>query len=104
MTLTVEVPASESDGPQIFEVPDFFDVIDDDIDEIEQSFAIVAEIGDDVPEYMRCFQTQVGDTDCSGRFGATEIRINDNDRTSIYTLYITHSESLCVGMAWTRHT
>ena len=43
--------------------------IDDDIDEIEQSFALVA----------ACFQRQVGDTNCYGRTGATEIRIMDND-------------------------
>ena len=52
---------------------------DDDIDEIEQSFALVAEIGDDVPDSFACFQGQVGDTECSGRTGVTEIRIMDND-------------------------
>ena len=53
--------------------------IDDDIDEIEQTFALVAEIGDDVPDRFACFQRQVGDTNCYGRTGATEIRIMDND-------------------------
>ena len=52
---------------------------DDDIDEIEQSFALVAEIGDDVPDSFACFQGQVGDRACLGRTGATEIRIMDND-------------------------
>ena len=52
---------------------------DDDIDEIEQSFALVAEIGDDVPDSFACFQGQVGDTECLGRTGATEIKIMDND-------------------------
>ena len=51
---------------------------------------MTAEIGDDVPSncYVAgvglsdcsCFQTQVGETECFGRSGATEIRITDNDR------------------------
>ena len=53
--------------------------IDDDVHEIEQSFALVAEIGDDVPDRLACFQRQVGDTECFNRTGATEIRIMDND-------------------------
>ena len=52
---------------------------DDDIDEFEQSFVLVAEIGDDVPDSFACFQRQVGETDCFNRTGATEIRIMDND-------------------------
>ena len=52
---------------------------DDDIDEFEQSFALVAEIGDDVPDSFACFQRYVGETDCLNRTGATEIRIMDND-------------------------
>ena len=52
---------------------------DDDIDEIEQSFALVAEIGGDVPDSFACFQRHVGDTECLGRTGATEIKIMDND-------------------------
>ena len=54
--------------------------INDDIHEIEQSFALVAEIGDDVLDRFACFQRQVGDTECFGRSGATIIRITDNDR------------------------
>ncbi|CAI8022403.1 hypothetical protein GBAR_LOCUS13163 [Geodia barretti] len=45
----------------------------------EQSFAIVAEIGPDVPENISCFQIGVGSDVCFGRRGATEIRITDND-------------------------
>ena len=58
-------------------------VIDDDVNEIEQSFALVAEIGDDVPDRFACFQRQVGNTECFGRTGATEIKIVDNDGMSI---------------------
>ena len=54
-------------------------VIDDDVNEIEQSFALVAVLGDDVPDNFACFQRQVGDTECFGRTGATEIKIVDND-------------------------
>ena len=48
-------------------------------DDIEQSFALVAEIGDDVPDSFACFQRHVGETDCFNRTGATKIRIMDND-------------------------
>ena len=70
-------------------MPEFFVINDDNINEVEQSFAVVAKIGDDVPDdcYVKsvgltecsCFQTQIGDTECFGRSGATEIRITDND-------------------------
>ena len=53
--------------------------IDDDVHEIEQSFALIAAIGDDVPDRFACFQRQVGDTECFNRTGATEIRMMDND-------------------------
>ena len=62
----------------------FFDIIDDNIDEDEQSFAIVAEIGPDVPDGVSCFQTALGETDCFGRRGATQIRILDNDRKTLF--------------------
>ena len=55
-------------------------IVDDNIDEDEQSFAIIAEIESDVPDAVACFQIEEGQTDCFGRRGATEIRITDNDR------------------------
>ena len=85
-SLTVRVPAATNDGVQEFELPNFFNVVDDDIDEVEQSFAIVAELGPDVTEVpfnFSCFQLQAGETECFGRRGATEIRITDNDRKQI---------------------
>ena len=75
--ITVEVPAN---GGGLFTLSEFFTIVDDDVDEDEQSFAIVAEIGPDVPESISCFQLYVGTTNCFGRRGATEIRITDNDR------------------------
>ena len=50
------------------------------MNEVEQSFVLIARLGDDVPDRFACFQRQVGDTGCFGRIGATEIKIVDNDR------------------------
>lgn len=78
VSFTITIPASE-DSATTFVVPEMFDVIDDNINEIDQSFALVGQLGSDVPERFACFQEQVGDTECFGRTGATEIRIADND-------------------------
>ena len=76
-TITIEVPAYANG---VYEIPsNVFSVIDDDINEIEQSFAVIAEIGTDVPDDIACFQTQAKDTNCYGQSGATEIIIRDND-------------------------
>ena len=72
---TVTVPANSTQ----FEIPQFFTIVDDDIDEDVQSFAVIAEIGPDVPDGVSCFQPNPGAVPCFGRKGATEIRINDND-------------------------
>ena len=85
-SITVEVPANS----QTFRVPEFFTIVDDDINEDEQSFAIVAEIGPDVPENISCFQTGIWETECHGRRGATEIRITDNDR-ELLTYVVMHN-------------
>ena len=89
--VTIEVPAGANDGyARVFSMPNFFpflfQVIDDDIDEYEQSFAIVAELGPDVSDRIACFQLQAGDSGCFGRRGATEIRITDNDRKYFFIL------------------
>ncbi|CAI8051658.1 hypothetical protein GBAR_LOCUS28288, partial [Geodia barretti] len=76
--VTVTVPANT----ERFPIPEFFTVTDDDIDEDEQSFAIVAGIGPEVPDGVVCFQT-ARERECLGREGATEIRIDDNDRMRI---------------------
>ena len=54
-------------------------VVDDDVDEDWESFALVAEIGHDVPNGVSCFQTVEGTPYPCGRQGATEIRIVDDD-------------------------
>ena len=74
-TVTITVPENRT----TFRLPQFFSVLHDDINENEQNFAIVAEIGVDVPDSFTCFQTPV-EADCFGRSGATTIRIEDNDR------------------------
>ena len=65
-------------------MPLFFKVFDDNTDEDEKSFAVVAEIGQDVPENISCFLAGAGETECFGRHGVTEISIIDNDRKSLY--------------------
>ena len=72
--VTVTIPAHSS----TFAVSTFFTINDDNIDEDEQSFAVVAEILD-VPENISCFQTAPGTIPCFGTRGASEIRITDND-------------------------
>ena len=54
---------------------------DDEITEIDQSFALVGEVGDDVPNGFACFQRRTGDPLCFGRTGGTTIKIEDNDST-----------------------
>lgn len=78
--ISVEVPAHSNS----FVLPQFFSVIDDDINENDQYFAIVAEIGLDVPTNTCCFQKYWGDSYCYGRRGATKIRIPGNDRMLIF--------------------
>ena len=66
-------------------MPQLFNVTDDNIDEVVQSFVLVAEIGADVPEDYTCFQREGSETGCNAnmesyaRFGATKISINDDD-------------------------
>ena len=83
MAKTFRVPGNINE----YIIPNFFTVTDDDINEIDQSFALVAELGPDVPDDLACFQIIAGTPDClgSGRLGATEIRITDNDGRLYYT-------------------
>ena len=74
--LVITVPANR----RSYTIEQFFNIIDDNIDEDEQRFAIVAEIGPDVPDGVSCFHTALGESECRGRRGVTEIRITDNDR------------------------
>ena len=69
--ITVTVPPDSTQ----FEIPQFFTIVDDDIDEPEQSFAIIAELVPDVLNYVSY-----------GRSGSILIRIVDNDRKFVYKL------------------
>ena len=75
-TITVTVPASSG----TYQLPQFFSVVDDSSNELDQLFAVVAEVGPDVPEGTSCFKVNEYDTSCFGRRGATRIIIKDNDR------------------------
>ena len=74
-TINITIPANRMS----FEIPKFFTIDDDDINEFQQTFAIIANIID-VPENISCFQRAEGEILCHGRRGATAIRIIDNDR------------------------
>ena len=86
----VTVSATEDSATSTFTIPKLFQVVDDNVNEIEQSFVLVAQLGPDVPDEFACFQTQVGVTECLGRKGATEIKIVDNDRTLATTTENAH--------------
>ena len=73
-TISVTIPANS----RSFRIRIFFTINDDNIDEDDQSFAVVAEILD-IPENTACFQTAIGVTNCHGQQGATELKIIDDD-------------------------
>ena len=100
------IPANEDNSdPSEFVLEQQFNIIDDDIDEVVQSFVLVAEIGADVPEDFTCFrrasqyfvpfseipesctclQREEIKTGCNAnmeptaKFGATRIHIYDDD-------------------------
>ena len=77
VNLTITIPATEDKFNGIFVVPDdeTFTVTDDGLYEIQESFALVAQLGDNVPDSFTCFQRVVDDTECFGRTGVTEITI-----------------------------
>ena len=78
-----------------FAVSTFITINDDNIDEDEQNFAIVAEILD-VPEDISCFQTAPGTIPCFGTRGA---RITDNDCECIYLVHAFSWMVFCLSFA-----
>ena len=56
-------------------------ILDDDINEIEETFILVVKLID-VAENRACFQRQK-DGECMGNTGGLIIKIHDNDRTLI---------------------
>ena len=59
-----------------YQFPTFFEVVDDEVNEIEQSFAVIARIED---THVGCFKVVVGATECFGQYGAVQVKISDND-------------------------
>ena len=55
-SISIEVPANR----RSYELDMFFSIIDDDLDEDEEIFGVVAEIGPDVPNEITCFRDAVG--------------------------------------------
>ena len=77
---TITIPPTPNDPTSEFVIPENFIVIDDDVNEVQQSFVLVAQLGYDVPDEFACFQRCSSDTDFCRRTGAAEIMIVDNDR------------------------
>ena len=73
-SITITIPA----GTIEFEITYKF-FRDDEVNEIDQSFALVGVVGDDVPDEFACFQRRTGDPLCFGRTGGATIKIEDND-------------------------
>ena len=61
-------------------------IIDDDINENTQEFALIAQLGDDVSDMFACFKTHFGSTECFGRAGAGTIKIFRNDGKYVIVL------------------
>ena len=74
----VTIPADTT----TYVLPPDFEVVNDTVNEIEQVYALIGELGADVTERFTCFQRRDGDERgcAAGRTGATAIRIIDNDR------------------------
>ena len=83
VNLTITIPPTEDKSTGVFIVPEVFTATDDDINEIDESFALVAQLGSDVPDSFTCFQSVFGDMECFGRTGVTEIIIFDMNRLGL---------------------
>lgn len=88
----ITIPATEEDSNGIFIIPnDMLIIFDDNIDEITQSFALIAQLGSDVLNSFACFQKHIFATECFGRGGVTIIKIVDNDG-----MYV----DMCICISW----
>ena len=78
---TVTIPASEDNCVITYQLPNNF-TIDDNVNEMEQNFALIGELGDDVRDGFAFFQRRIGEEQgcVAGKTGATVIQITDNDR------------------------
>ena len=57
----------------------YFDIDDDEINEVEQFFVVIGEFRNDVSNESVCFTRSEG-SECLGRKGATRVQIRDDDR------------------------
>ena len=80
--VTILASADDSTATSMIsiELPGNFKAVEDEINEDDQSFALVAVVRDVPDDYPVCFQTGPNCVECHGRIGATEIQILDNDR------------------------
>ena len=74
-SVTITIPAGTH---EVFQISNRF-FFDDNVNEVDQSFALVGVLGDDVPDRFACFQRRKGDPLCFGKTGGTTIKIEDND-------------------------
>ena len=65
--------------PSIHELPHVFVIIDDAVNENDEVFVIVAEVGTDTPDDVVCFLRDATDTACHGRMGVASVEIAHND-------------------------
>ena len=84
--ITVTIPPTENNTTTGYQLPPAFHIINEAVNENQEIFALVAEVGPDTPDRMVCFQRRLGDTTCHGRLGATQIEIIDNDGRWLTTL------------------
>ena len=62
-----------------FTLPPPFEIVDDKVNENEEMFYLIAEVGPEVPKDVVCFLREARDTTCHGRVGVAQIDIIDND-------------------------
>jgi hypothetical protein len=87
------VPASRNTTLGTIQLPSFFHIVDDTVNENEESFVLVAEVGGDTPDDAVCFKRHINDTTCHGRVGATLIVISDDDGLHVLLLRV---KILCI--------
>ena len=88
-SITITIPA----GTTEYDITNTF-FFDDEINEIDQSFALVGVLGNDVPDEFACFQRRTGDDRCFGRTGGTTIKIEDNDSEAAFFWFVDFPESI----------
>ena len=55
VSFSITIPATEEETYGRFTLPEMFNANDDNIDESDQGFALVVQLGRDVPDRFACF-------------------------------------------------